>query len=1060
MEQQNQRFEPDPNTGIIAWFARNPVAANLLMLFIIIAGMATALFSLQKQMFPQSEINSIEIRIAYPGAAPKDVEENIAIRVEESLDGIQGLDRIVTYSFRNGFSAYIRVDEEYDLLEVMDEIKVQIDGIPSFPDGIERPIVRASKYRQEVLYISLYGDLENKTLKKLGEDIYAELQEIPIINVSEYYGGLNYEVSIEVSKHKLREYNLSIQDVANSIRRHSVNLTAGQIKAEDGYITLRAENQAYVGKEFSSLPVFTTQDGSQILLKDIANVDDGFEDGVQYSKFNGKNAKTFFIGASESQDITEVAKAVKEYIEKRSASLPAGVALNPWVDFTYYLEGRLNMMLKNMLYGGILVFLMLALFLKFQLAFWVMLGLPIAFFGALLFMPSPWVDITINVTSLFGFIMVLGIVVDDAIVIGESVNTEIEEKGHSVDNVIRGAKRVAMPATFGVLTTIAAFGPMVFASGPDAAMSHSIGFVVVLCLAFSLVESKLILPAHLAQMKLKETSDSKGFLNRLRRNVDSRLKHFVHNSYKPKLAQAIQYRYFILALFVSLILISAGLFQGQIIRMIGFPKVPHDFPVIRIEMQEAAPERATLNAALAIEAMINQVDANLIAQFGRGMIEDYSVVLRRRTRAEITVKLTSPELRPINTFELSGLWRDALPPIPGKKTLTIQDSLFSSGREDGDISFRLAGRNYQELDRAVDKIKARLEELKGVGDVNDSRESITQEVQLKLKPLAYSLGFTVAEIASQTNASLYGIEAQRILRNSEEIKVMVRYPESERNAVSQVKNILIRTNTGVEMPLSELAHIQLQDGVNLIRREDSKRTIGLWANVDKSIVTPTEIHKEMKNTIIPEVIQAHPTVSTRVAGRLKRELERNQEQIRDIILTVMVIYILLAIPLKSYIKPLIIISVIPFGAIGAMIGHLIFGKDMSSLSLFGIIAASGVVINDSLVMVDFISKARARGVALKDAVIDAGVRRFRAIILTSITTFIGLIPIIFEPSLQAKIVSPMAIALAFGVLFATVVTLFLIPCLYIIGSDIKSFSNFKNDKKTHRTILIDNSIQN
>ena len=1029
------QFDPDPNTGVIAWFARNSVAANLLMIFIMVAGFATANFTLRKQMFPQIEFNTIIINAAYPGAAPKDVEENIAIRVEEALTDIQGLERVVTFSRRNSFSARIRVDEDYEVQDVLDEIKVQIDGIPSFPDDMERPIITAAKYRQEVIYMSLHGEMSNQAIKDLGEEIYQDLQELPLINVSEYFSGLNYEIGIEVPKEKLREYGLSLQDVANAVRRHSVNMSAGQIKAKDGYISVRAENQAYRGDEFSSIPVITENDGSQVLLSDIAVINDGFTDGIQYSKFNGNNARTFFIGASANQDITEIAAAVHEFVETKNLELPPGVELTPWIDLTYYLNGRLNMMLKNLVFGGILVFFMLALFLKLRLAFWVMLGLPVAFFGTLLFMP--WVNVTINVASLFGFIMVLGIVVDDAIVIGESVNTEIEQKGHSVENVIKGAKRVAVPATFGVLTTIAAFLPMVFASGGDAAMSQAIGWVVIFCLLFSLVESKLILPAHLVSMKdTPAKSDNK--LNRFRAKMDSGLKRFIERRYRPWLATALAFRYTVIAGFIALILVSVGLFQGQFIRMIGFPKVPHDFPRITVEMHSTSPESDTLNAALAIEDMLLTVDKQLEAQYGNGMIAYYNVDLRSRTTANLTVKLVDPEIRPIDTFELASIWRENLPPLPGMKNLSIQDSIAGGDSEDGDVAFRLVGRDYETLESAVEDMKYRMQSYAGVGEVNDSRDSTTKEVQFTLKPLALSMGYSVADIASQMNASLYGLEAQRILRNAEEIKVMVRYPEIQRDSLGHVGRILIRHPSGAETPLSELAEIHIVDGVNQIRREDSKRTIGIWANVEKEVITPLELKTELEKDLFPQIESQYAGVKVEVAGNLKREIERNSDQTRDLILTLMAIYILLAIPLKSYAKPLIIMSVIPFGVIGAMIGHLIFGLNMSSLSIFGVIAAAGVVINDSLVMVDYITKAsQQRHLSIVDAVVEAGSRRFRAIILTSLTTFFGLIPIIFEPSLQAKIVIPMAISLAFGVLFATFVTLLLIPCLYVVGKDIK-----------------------
>ena len=427
----------DTNKGLIAWFARNSVAANLLMVFIIIGGLLTA-NTINKQMFPQVKINWIEFSAPYPGAAPQEVEEGITIKIEEALETVQGLDRVITYSNRNASSGYFRIDEGYDPQIVLDEVKSAIDSIPSFPDGMERPTVERIKYRQEVMYISLYGDMTNMELKELGRRIHDEIQQLPLVNISDFYGGLGYEISVEVSKDKLREYGLSFADVAQAVRNQSRNMSAGQIRAENGYINLRVENQAYRGHEFERIPVITLEDGTKVLLGEIATIVDGFEEGLQYSKFNGKNSVTFFVGAAENQSITNIAKVVNKYVEEKSATLPAGVNLETWVDMTYYLQGRLDMMMDNMKSGAVLVFLMLALFLRIRLAFWVMMGLPVCFLGTLLVMPMEFVNVTINVTSLFAFILVLGIVVDDAIVMGESAHAEIEDKGHSTESVIRG----------------------------------------------------------------------------------------------------------------------------------------------------------------------------------------------------------------------------------------------------------------------------------------------------------------------------------------------------------------------------------------------------------------------------------------------------------------------------------------------------------------------------------------------------------------------------------------------------------------------------------------------
>jgi multidrug efflux pump subunit AcrB len=1026
----------DTNTGIIAWFARNSIAANLLMLFILIGGGLTAL-TINKQMFPQIELNWISYNAPYPGAAPQEVEEGITIKIEEALKSVQGIKRAITYSNRNYSSGWLEVELDYNPQVVLEEVKSAIDAIASFPDGMERIKVEREKFRQEVMYISLYGNLTNGELKELGRKIHNEIQQLPGISISDLYSGLAYEISIEVSKDKLREYNLSFSDVANAVRSYSRNMSAGQIRATNGYINLRVENQAYRGHEFAQVPVITLEDGTKILLGEVATINDGFAEGLQYSKFNGENSVTLFIGASEIQSITKIADIMNRYVERKSASLPAGVKLETWVDMTYYLNGRLNMMLDNMKSGAVLVFLMLALFLRVRLAFWVMMGLPVCFLGTLLLMPVELVNITINVISLFAFILVLGIVVDDAIVMGESAHDEIEEHGHSTDNVIRGVKRVAMPATFGVLTTIAVFVPFLFGEGPSSAFGKAIGGVVIFCLIFSLIESKLILPAHLVTMKIKKFNP-KNPLDRVRRFIDAKLQNFIHHIYKPSLALFLEYRYAVLMFFVSLMLLSAGLFNGGFVRYIGQPKIPHDFPRISVEMNIDASEKSTLDTLLNIQSRILKVDKVVESQYGVSMISDMQVDLRSRTRGEVMVKLIVPEERPINTFELADLWRKEMPDYPGVKSLNISDNLFGGGREDGDVAFMLESINDAQLLAAANELKDKLNTVKGVGDVNDSRQTSAKEVQFTLKPLAYSLGISLADIASQVNYSFYGLEAQRILRDSEEVKVMVRYPLAQRSSVGHVDDVLIQVPNGAELPLSELAEVTLTDGVTRIRRENGNRTINVWGSVDAEQVEPFEVAKDIRDNFIPKLLKKYPTVNSKLSGKIQEEMDGVADQIRDALISFMVIFSLLAIPLKSYSQAVMIMTVIPFGIIGAVFGHFILGMDLSVLSVFGILAAAGVAVNDSLVMVDYVNRARKRGERLKDAVMHAGTKRFRAILLTSLTTFIGLVPIIyFETSAQAQIVIPMAVSLSFGVLFATIVTLVFIPSLYMIIEDIR-----------------------
>ncbi|TKB47044.1 efflux RND transporter permease subunit [Thalassotalea mangrovi] len=1040
----------DTKKGIIAWFARNPVAANLLMIVIILGGLFT-MGTIRKQIFPQIEINWLRYQAMYPGAAPQEVEEGITIKVEEALESVQGLERTITYSGRNNSNGWFRIDDNYDAQVVLEEVKSAIDSISTFPAGMERPTVERVKMEQEVLFISLYGDLSQIQLKELGRKVHDEIRKLPMVSIVNFHSGLDYEIAIEVSKDKLRAYDLSFSDVASAVRNWSRNMSAGQIRAENGYINLRVENQAYIGQEFERLPLITREDGSKVLLGEVATISDGFEQGIQYSKFNGKNAVSFEVKAAPDQSITDIAKIVNNYIEAKQKTLPEGVAIDAWVDLTEYLEERLDMMLSNLLGGAILVFLMLALFLRIRLAFWVMMGLPVCFLGTLLFMPMSFINVTISLTSLFAFIMVLGIVVDDAIVMGESAHTEVEKNGNNIDSVIRGVKRVAIPATFGVLTTIAAFMPFVMADGPQAAWGQAIGMVVVLCLVFSLIESKLILPTHLASMKTKVHNPKNPF-DVARRKIDNGLKSFIENVYRPMLVKTVEYRYALVCSFLAFVLICIGIMQAGFVRDTGMPKIPHDFPKVRLEMNLDTSEQATLNAIRAIEKSIVEVDNELEQEYGQKMIASMAVYVESRTRANMTIKLVHPEDRPLNTFELAELWRANLPVIPGVKELNIQDSLFDNQMDDGDIGFRLESQDGPQLLAASRELKEKLNSLVGVSDVNDSRMDAAQEVQFDLKPLAYSLGLTLADVASQVGYSFYGLEAQRILRNGEEIKVMVRYPLEQRSSIGHVEDVMIKAPNGAEVPLSEIADIRITDGVNQIRRENGARLINVWAKVDNFQADKFQIAKDIRENFIPELRKKYPGLNSELGGQIQEEIDSQNTLIRDFVITLLIVYSLLAIPLRSYSQPIIIMSVIPFGFIGAVIGHMVHGLDLSIFSYFGLIAAAGVVVNDSLVMIDFVNKARAEGMAAARAVVEAGCKRFRAILLTSLTTFIGLVPIMLETSMQAKMVVPMAVSLAYGVLFATVVTLILIPCLYIVFQDIgrgfkRMFAWFKGDEK-------------
>ncbi|WP_339891501.1 efflux RND transporter permease subunit [uncultured Alteromonas sp.] len=1014
-------------TGIIAWFANNAVAANLLMIFIILMGLASY-FTIQRQMFPNIEINYITVSAQYPGASPQEIEESILIKVEEALKDVTEIKRTVARAFRDSGTVTLEIDTAEELTDVLDKVKLRVDGIATFPAGMEPVNISQIEFQQDVIEMPLVGDLPLPELKVIANEIEDELLQLGNVSLVEVSTPSD-EIAIEIKPEMLRKYSLSIADVSRAISNYSTNISAGQLRTNAGIISVRVENQYYSGNEFAQIPVKIGTAGAKVTLGDIATIKDGFTEGERYFKYNGKNAIYMSVSATKSQNTIPVANTVKAYIEQRNKTLPNGVSLEILVDMTYYLNARLDMMLKNLFQGSVLVALMLTLFLRFKLALWVMVGLPVCFLGAVMLMPI--FGISINILSLFAFIMVLGIVVDDAIVIGESAYTEIESKGGGIDNVVRGAKRVATPATFGVLTTIAVFAPFTLSSGPEGAFFYNIAIVVIFCLAFSLVESKLILPAHIAHTHF--TPIKKGSW---RDKFNTRFYGFVNGPYKRTVERALKWRWAVFFLFFGILMISIGLINANYVRMVPNPKVPHDFPSVRIEMNENVSDTATITALKTIEQTILDVEEQVIEEFGTGMIRDRLAFNNERTQGQILTPLVHEDKRPIDTFELARRWREAIPDIPGMKSFTVIDDVNGGNGDDGEFGYLLFGPDINTLNAAGLKFIEMLQQQDGLFDVSSTIDPASKEVQLVMLPVAYDLGLTLSDIASQVGASFYGGEAQRVIRNGEEVKVMVRYPELTRERFADLKYTVIKTPEGRDVLLGDIALLEEKPGISYIRREGGYRSVYVWGNIDEEAVEPNEVVEQIKEKLLPQLQEEFPSVMTELGGDIEEQQAQQSEQLLFFLAAMIMVYILLAVPLKSYGQPLIIMSVIPFSFTGAIWGHFWLGLDLSMMSTFGLIAAAGVVINDSLVMTDFVNQRRAQGYSVKEAVTEAGSARFRAITLTSITTFAGVLPIMFESSLQAAFVVPMAAALGFAVLYATLVTLILVPCLYLIMLDL------------------------
>jgi len=1023
-----------PYAALINWFARNSVAANLLMVILLLGGFYTVL-TIKKEIQPRIETNYITVGVPFLGATPLDVEEGVVIKIEEAIQDIEGIEEIVSTASRGFGNVRVEVHADYEVTEVMDQVKNRVDAISTFPDNTEKPTISRTQFQQQVVIVSVFGDVDERTLKEFAKQIRNEIVTLPGVTRAEFFGTRPYEISIEVSEFTLQSYGMTLLEVAQAVRRSSLDLSAGAIRADSGDILVRTKGQAYVGRDFENIVVRTNEDGTRVLLKDIAHIRDEFVEGERFSEYNGKPVTSIQVLSVGNQSELDISATVHEFVERKAASLPEGVSLAAWADVSYYLKGRLDMMVKNLVLGAALVFLILALFLRLKLAFWVMVGLPIAFMGAFFLMPV--VDVTVNMLSLFGFILVLGIVVDDAIVIGESAYTNIREKGHSTDHVVEGVLKVAVPATFGVLTTIAAFIPILMVTGISGQFFSAIGWIVILCLTFSLVESKLILPAHLAHMKVKHyEKDTHNVFIRFQRFFSEGLHHFVDDHYAPFLQKALRHRYLTLSIFISMLILSIGLLAGGILRFVFFPDITADFLQVELQMNEGTPATQTHEALRIIQDGLWEVDRQVSEEQG---VESGAVVTsalafaRNDTSGRIITELVKENDDVIDGPEVLRRWREAVGDIPGVKTLGFEGATGPGGGPS--VSLQLIGANIEQVGRAARELENRIRNYEGVFDIRNSYERGTPEIKLTIKPEAEALGLTLSDLARQVRAGFYGEEVQRVQRGQDEVKVMVRFPRDERDSVGYLDNMRIRTPDGGRVPFHAVAEVELSESPTTITRFDRERAAQVSAEVDKENFEPGKITADILEKELPEVLAQFPGVRHRLSGESQAASEVQHDLIKGALFAVFLIYALMAIPLHSYSQPLIIMSVIPFGTIGALVGHWILGLQVSMMSFFGIIALAGVVVNDSLILVDFVNRERRLGIPLLQAVTDAASKRFRAILLTSLTTFFGLVPIVLETSLQAQIVIPMAASLAFGILFATVITLFLIPSLYIILDD-------------------------
>jgi multidrug efflux pump subunit AcrB len=1010
-------------TALIRWFIKNPIAVNLLMLFLVIGGGLSAL-SINKQLMPDEFNQTISINVEYPGASPADVKRGITDKIELAIQGLPGAEQIVGISRREHSEITVMVNQDFNVDAVLNQIKLLVDAIQTLPARIERPLISHQAPAHPVMYLALYGDLTERELKNLANNVYLELLELPEVQYVLSETGQDFEVSIEIDQDALTQYGITMEYVAQRINENSLDQSAGFLRNSQGNITLRIENQAYIASEYAVIPIVNTVDGVNVTLADISTVKDAFEDSVFFSTFDGRPSRIMMISATPKQDISSVSAAVNRYIDLKQEQLPTGTSLKSWIDFTDYVDGRIDMMLNNMFSGAILVFLVLALFLRPMVAFWVMVGVPVSYLGTILLLPMESINVTINIISMFAFILVLGIVVDDAIVISESVHQKCQKYGYNQESVLSGVKDVAVPSIFGVLTTVAAFLPLLFVSGGSQGMFKAIGYVVVLTMFFSLLESKFILPAHLSRIRPQKTKKNKFY--QFQAWLQKKLDHFIHQTYRTFLLKLIPHRLSVLVGFIALFVVSIALTSGGHVRWIGEPKVPHDFPSILVYMDKSASAEMTIETLKTFERVVKEVDKKIALKYGAEVIEHTAIMLKNENSGELFVKLVDDDIRSIDTFQIAAMWRKALPQMPGLKEFRILETLDDDER---DLKLHIIGEQADILAFASQDLIRQLKQTPAVYDVTSSLSHSEEEIRLKVTALGRTLGLTPELLVGQVSNAIYGVEVQRILRDNFEVKVMLRYPKSYRDNISLIQQMRIKLPYDTEVFFADVAEIHYEYAPTELRSDNGRSNVVVMASIDTRIIDPDSYADHIEDEIFPDLQQRYPDIEFRMEGDVKEQQGRMSRQMVTVLLSIFIIYALLAIPLKSYKQPLIVMSVIPFSLVGAIWGHLFLGIGMSIMSVFGIVATMGVVINDSLLLLTTVNGQQVGKHRQVVHVVFAACSRFRAVVLTSLTTFIGLLPIMFETDLQAHMVIPMAVSLAFGVLFCTFVTLIMIPMI-------------------------------
>jgi multidrug efflux pump subunit AcrB len=1032
--------------------ARHPVAANLLMLFAIIAGLSSA-FTVKQEVFPEIDFDIIETRVVYQGAAPDEIEESILQRIEEQIQGIEGIQRVTSFGAEGVGLVWAELTRGARVPRKLDEIKSAVDRITTFPEQAERPEVREMTNRQRVIELVVYGDAGEAVLREFAFRIKDELTAISGISLVQVARVRDYEISIEAPNATLRAFGLTLADIATTVRRSSLDLPGGDIRAEGESILIRTKGRNYTRRDFEDIVVVSARTGARVRLADVATIIDGFRDDDLIMRYEGKPAAFVQVFRVGDEKVLDVVRKVENYMETSLVSnLPPGISATIWRNDATEFKNRARLLIKNGLMGLLLVTVALTLFLDLRLAFWVSAGIAIAFIGT--FGVMAMLGLSINMMSLFGFILAIGIVVDDAIVSGENIYAENERGTAPLDAAVAGAQRVALPVALAVATTVVAFVPLLFVPGTIGKFLFQIPAIVIIVLAISVIEAVFILPRHLSGMQVvgyQSRTRVGARLTKMRHGMDRALKRFIDGPLERGLRFSTRHYGVVIASGVSLLLLTLGVIAGGYVKFIFFPQVEGRYVAANFELAQGATAQATLATALEIERAGRAAAAEMKDPSGQDLVNTVYITVGRQdvtgpgaagalnliqgNKASVVFELLDPEIRSISSRDFELGWRRQVVPLAQIHKLSFVSNVINLGSP---VQIQLSARTPEGLAQAVAELQDELRRIEGVFDVRDDREPGKREVQFTLKPYARTLGVTLDSLSQQVRAAFFGAEALRVQRGRDEVRVYVRLPRVERNALSDLARYRIRTPAGDFVPLQEVAELHIGNSAATLMRQNGRRITSVLAELDPAIVTGQEVNARMVSKVLPRLQEQVPGLTYTMGGEQHEQEQALPSLARNFVLAVFCMYALLALAFRSYLQPVIVIAAIPFGLVGAVIGHLLLGLNLGLTSLFGIVGLAGIIVNGSLVLVDFINEERGRGKSAEEAIVSAAKGRFRPILLTAITTFLGISPLIIERSIQAQFLIPLAVSIGVGVLLGTALLMLLTPALVMWVEDMKT----------------------